>query len=155
MDENSEGHGVVIVIDDASEQVKVQRVAAWREVARRIAHEIKNPLTPIKISAQRLLRKFGDQFTGNDHQIFESCIQTIVSEVDALRDLVNEFSKFSRLPSIRTRPEDLAELLRLALNLFNVGYENIEFNTEEIQRDMPLVPLDREQMLRVFTNVIT
>ncbi|MES2744854.1 MAG: HAMP domain-containing protein, partial [Bdellovibrionota bacterium] len=81
VDENSDGHGVVIVIDDASEQVKVQRVAAWREVARRIAHEIKNPLTPIKISAQRLLRKFGDQFTGNDHQIFESCIQTIVSEV--------------------------------------------------------------------------
>lgn len=154
VDENSEDHGVVIVIDDASEQVKVQRVAAWREVARRIAHEIKNPLTPIKISAQRLLRKFGDQFTGKDHQIFESCIETIVSEVDALRDLVNEFSKFSRLPSIRTRPENLTDLLHQALNLFNVGYENIEFETQ-IQEDMPLVPLDREQMLRVFTNVIT
>lgn len=155
VDEKSQDHGVVIVIDDASEQVKVQRVAAWREVARRIAHEIKNPLTPIKISAQRLLRKFGDQFTGKDHQIFESCIETIVSEVDSLRDLVNEFSKFSRLPSIRTRPENLTELLHHALNLFNVGYENIEFDTSQIQEDMPLVPLDREQMLRVFTNVIT
>ena len=154
VDENSDGHGVVIVIDDASEQVKVQRVAAWREVARRIAHEIKNPLTPIKISAQRLLRKFGDQFSGADHQVFESCIETIVSEVDALRDLVNEFSKFSRLPSIRTRPENLVDLLRQALSLFKVGYENIEFDATQIQGSMPLVPLDREQMLRVFTNVI-
>lgn len=155
VDENNEDYGVVIVVDDASEQVKVQRVAAWREVARRIAHEIKNPLTPIKISAQRLLRKFGDQFEGKDHQVFESCISTIVSEVDALRDLVNEFSKFSRLPSIRTRPEHLADLLHQALNLFNVGYEHIEFETARIRDDMPLVPLDREQMIRVFTNVIT
>jgi len=148
-------YGVVIVIDDASEQVKVQRVAAWREVARRIAHEIKNPLTPIKISAQRLLRKFGDQFEGKDHQIFESCISTIVSEVDALRDLVNEFSKFSRLPSIKTRPEHLADLLHQALSLFNVGYEHIEFDASKIRDDMPLVSLDREQMIRVFTNIIT
>ncbi|RYZ58880.1 MAG: HAMP domain-containing protein [Proteobacteria bacterium] len=155
VDENNEDYGVVIVIDDASEQVKVQRVAAWREVARRIAHEIKNPLTPIKISAQRLLRKFGDQFEGKDHQIFESCIGTIVSEVDALRDLVNEFSKFSRLPSIKTRPEDLTDLLHQALSLFNVGYEHIEFETAKIRDDMPLVPLDREQMIRVFTNIIT
>ncbi len=155
VDENNEDHGVVIVIDDASEQVKVQRVAAWREVARRIAHEIKNPLTPIKISAQRLLRKFGDQFEGKDHQIFESCISTIVSEVDALRDLVNEFSKFSRLPSIKTRPEPLADLLHQALSLFNVGYEHIEFDSSKVRDDMPLVPLDREQMIRVFTNIIT
>ena len=75
--------------------------------------------------------------------------------MDALRDLVNEFSKFSRLPSIRTRPENLADLLHQALSLFNVGYEHIEFDAAKIRDDMPLVSLDREQMVRVFTNIIT
>ena len=88
--------GYVFVFTDASEKVKAQRVAAWREVAKRIAHEIKNPITPIKLSAQRLLRRFGDDFSGQDRSVFVSCVETIVSEVDALRDLVNEFSKFSR-----------------------------------------------------------
>ncbi len=154
VDENGEDLGVVIVIDDASEQIKAQRVAAWREVARRIAHEIKNPITPIKISAQRLLRRFGEQFEGRDHQVFVTCIETIISEVDALRDLVNEFSKFSRLPSIRTKPEDVNAILRDVVGLYSMSYSLVEFDSSELSDQLPLVPLDREQMLRVFTNII-
>ncbi|MCX6130860.1 MAG: HAMP domain-containing protein, partial [Proteobacteria bacterium] len=154
IDENGEDLGIVIVIDDASEQVKAQRVAAWREVARRIAHEIKNPITPIKISAQRLLRKFGDQFEGRDHQIFVSCIETIVSEVDSLRDLVNEFSKFSRLPSIKTKAENINTILQDVLGLYSMSYGHVDFDASGLSPDLPLVALDREQILRVFTNII-
>ncbi len=154
VEENGDDLGIVIVIDDASEQVKAQRVAAWREVARRIAHEIKNPITPIKISAQRLLRRFGDQFQGRDHQVFVTCIETIISEVDALRDLVNEFSKFSRLPSIKTRPENVNSILRDVVGLYSMSYSLIDFDISDLSDELPLVPLDREQMLRVFTNII-
>lgn len=154
MDENGEDMGIVVVIDDASEQVKAQRVAAWREVARRIAHEIKNPITPIKISAQRLLRRFGGQFQGRDHEVFVTCCETIVSEVDALRDLVNEFSKFSRLPSVKTKPEDVNAILRDVVGLYSMSYSQIDFDVSGLSEQLPLVPLDREQMLRVFTNII-
>jgi two-component system nitrogen regulation sensor histidine kinase NtrY len=154
LDENGEDLGIVVVIDDASEQVKAQRVAAWREVARRIAHEIKNPITPIKISAQRLLRRFGEQFQGRDQEVFVNCCETIVSEVDALRDLVNEFSKFSRLPSIKTRPEDVNAILLDVVGLYSMSYSAVEFDTSGLSDQLPLVPLDREQMLRVFTNII-
>jgi two-component system nitrogen regulation sensor histidine kinase NtrY len=155
LDEDNEDLGIVIVFDDASEQIKAQRVAAWREVARRIAHEIKNPITPIKISAQRLLRKFGDQFTGKDYQVFVSCIETIISEVDALRDLVNEFSKFSRLPTVKTKPENVNTILRDVVGLFSMSYSAIEFDSSGLAEDLPLVALDREHMVRVFTNIIT
>lgn len=154
LDENGDDLGIVVVIDDASEQVKAQRVAAWREVARRIAHEIKNPITPIKISAQRLLRRFGEQFQGRDQEVFVTCCETIVSEVDALRDLVNEFSKFSRLPSIKTKPEDVNAILRDVVGLYSMSYATVEFDYSGLSDQLPLVPLDREQMLRVFTNII-
>lgn len=155
LDENNEDLGVVIVVDDVSEQVKVQRVAAWREVARRIAHEIKNPLTPIKISAQRLLRKFGEEFEGKDRDVFVSCIETIVSEVDSLRDLVNEFSKFSRLPTVRTQPESINSVLSHVLSIFTMSYSQIAFDLSGMSEDLPAIPLDREAMVRVFTNIIS
>ena len=146
--------GTVVVFDDASEQVKVQRVAAWREVARRIAHEIKNPITPIKLSAQRLLRKFEHRFEDRDQQIFRSSIETIVSEVDSLRDLVNEFSKFARLPAVKTKPADVSQLIRDMVAMFMMSYPDLEFDTSGLQSELPLVNLDKEQMLRVFTNLI-
>ena len=154
LDDENRDRGVVVVFDDASDQVKVQRVAAWKEVARRIAHEIKNPITPIKISAQRLLRKFGDNFEGKDHQVFVSCIETIISEVDALRDLVNEFSKFSRLPSVKTKPEDLSAILNDAVSLFAMSYPHIEFDVSQLASGLPLALIDKEQMVRVFTNIL-
>jgi len=154
-DETGEDLGLVMVFDDASEQVKVQRVAAWREVARRIAHEIKNPITPIKLSAQRLLRRFGDQFNGKDHEVFANCIETIVAEVDSLRDLVNEFSKFSRLPTIKTKLEDLNAIISDVVGLYSVSYPKITFDTSGLPGNLPLLSLDREQMSRVFNNLVS
>ncbi|SME88005.1 sensor histidine kinase [Pseudobacteriovorax antillogorgiicola] len=153
-DEAGEDLGMIVVFDDASEQVKAQRVAAWREVARRIAHEIKNPITPIKLSAQRLLRKFGNQFEGKDQQVFSSCVETIVSEVDGLRDLVNEFSKFARMPAVRTQPENLYNLIRDVVGMYSLSYSHVTFDIGQLPKDLPLVQLDREQMIRVFTNLI-
>lgn len=155
LDEEGEDLGIIVVFDDASEQVKAQRVAAWREVARRIAHEIKNPITPIKISAQRLLRRFGDQFEGKDHQVFVTCIETIISEVDALRDLVNEFSKFSRLPSVKTKPEDLNSVLLQVVSLFSMSYGHVDFDVSGLGQDLPPVQLDREHMVRAVTNIVS
>ena len=153
-DEMDENLGYVVVFDDASEQVKAQRVAAWREVARRIAHEIKNPITPIKLSAQRLLRRFGKEFGGNDRKVFETCIETIISEVNSLRDLVNEFSKFSRLPTVKTSPGDLNLLLEEVKGLYSMSYPKIEFDSSSLVPDLPMVALDKEQMGRVFNNLV-
>ena len=95
---------MVIVFDDLTEIEKIQKVSAWREVARRLAHEIKNPLTPIKLSAQRLRKKYLDHLPkGRD--IFDDCTQTIINQVDELIDLVNEFFIFARLPAVTFDPE--------------------------------------------------
>ena len=153
-DENDVEMGIVAVFDDASEQVNAQRVAAWKEVARRIAHEIKNPITPIKLSAQRLLRRFSGQFNGADRNVFETCVGTIVNEVDSLRDLVNEFSKFSRLPSIKVRPENINEIIKEVVNLYQLSYPQIRFSIRPLKTEMPYLLLDREQMNRVFTNLV-
>ena len=146
--------GCVVVFADASEQVKAQRVAAWREVARRIAHEIKNPITPIKLSAQRMLRRFSSQFEGDDRAVFEACIETIISEVDNLRDLVNEFSKFSRLPTIKPRMENLNDLIREVHGLYSMSYPRIRFDISGLDPLLPDISLDKEQMSRVLSNLV-
>lgn len=153
-DEQHVDHGIVVVFDDAGEQIKTQRVAAWREVARRLAHEIKNPITPIKLNAQRLLRRYGERFEGQDRTVFEDSLGTIVAEVDQLRDLVNEFSKFSRLPSVKTQLEDIDEVLREVCNFYSVSYPHIQFDVSGLSGRLPKVPLDKEQMNRVFSNLV-
>ena len=153
-DEASAYRGTVVVFDDATEQVKAQRIAAWREVARRIAHEIKNPITPIKLSAERILRRFKDQFSGNDREVFESCIETILTQVDSLRDLVNEFSKFSKLPSVQPRPAEINAVIREVVKLFSLSYSEVEIDLQGLQ-NVPEVSIDPEQMNRVFVNLIT
>ncbi len=153
-DENGEDLGLVIVLDDASEQVKLQRVAAWREVARRIAHEIKNPVTPIKLNAQRLLRRFHERFQGEDRDVFESCLETILKQVDSLRDLVNEFSKFARLPGIRPRLSSVNDLMNDVANLFRMSYPQVKIETQ-LDADLPLLFLDRDQMNRALVNLLT
>ena len=103
--DNSGQHmGIVMVFDDLTELEKGQRMAAWREVARRIAHEVKNPLTPITLSAQRLRRKYSPQL---GEPVFEECTRTIIDHVDLIRKLVNEFSSFARFPSATTQPCEL------------------------------------------------
>lgn len=153
-DESSQGIGYVIVLDDLREQVMAQRVAAWREVAQRIAHEIKNPLTPIKLNAQRMIRKFHDKFQGSDQEVFVNCLETILVQVDSLRDLVNEFSKFARLPSVQTRPGNINDIIRETVNLFALSYPEKKFDLTGLNK-VPVLSLDREQMGRVFVNLIT
>lgn len=95
----------VIVVEDITELEKMQRMAAWREVAKRIAHEIKNPLTPIKLSAQRLDRKFGKQI---EDPAFGQCTDLIVKQVERLQEMVQEFSSFAKLPEVQLSPDDVA-----------------------------------------------
>jgi two-component system nitrogen regulation sensor histidine kinase NtrY len=154
IDENGQDVGVVVVFDDATQQIQAQRVAAWREVARRIAHEIKNPITPVKLSAERLLRRYGSQFQGEDHDVFTSCIETILVQVDSLRNLVNEFTKFSRLPSIQPTMGDINEIIKDVASFYSVSYPEIAFDTSDLTH-VPQISIDKEQMNRVFVNLVT
>lgn len=151
--EDGEDLGVVVVFDDATEQLKLQRVAAWREVARRIAHEIKNPITPIKLSAQRLLRRFHEKFAGEERDVFDSCLETILKQVDSLRDLVNEFSKFSRLPAIEPKLSDVNEVIEDVATFYRNSYPSVVFDTAGLGV-VPKFPLDKDQMNRVFVNLV-
>jgi two-component system nitrogen regulation sensor histidine kinase NtrY len=146
--------GTVIVLDDATDRIRMQRATAWREVARRIAHEIKNPLTPIRLSAERLLRRFSSRFDGEDRKVFDSCVESILVQVDVLRGLVNEFSKFSRMPTIQARPASLNAIVASAIEVFRQGYPLIRF--EESYADaLPEALLDPEQFNRVVVNLVS
>jgi len=127
-------------------------MAAWREVARRIAHEVKNPLTPIKLSAQRLRRKYGDQIA-KDRSVFMECTETIIDQVDQLRNLVNEFSSFARLPAVTPAPCQLMGVIDETVALYREARRGILFETEEGE-DIPELNLDKQQMKRVLINLI-
>ena len=144
--------GMVVVFDDLTEIEKAQRMAAWREVARRIAHEVKNPLTPIKLSAQRLMRKYGDQIV-RDNSVFKECTQTIIDQVDQIRNLVNEFSTFARLPASIPEPSQLPEIVEDAVALYREGRPDILFEIHS-EPDIPQLNLDRQQIKRVMINLI-
>nr|ADI87836.1 hypothetical protein AKSOIL_0328 [uncultured bacterium Ak20-3] len=151
-DENDVEMGYVVVFEDALEKIRAQRVLAWREVARRIAHEIKNPITPIKLNAQRLVRRFRDNFEGEDQEVFRTCMETIITQVDSLRDLVNEFAKFSKLPNIKPKRDNLGSVLQEVTNMFKMSYGEIEFLTEGCD-SLPVLAIDREQINRAFVNI--
>lgn len=151
-DENNEFMGTVVVFDDLTQLLKAQRMAAWREVARRIAHEIKNPLTPIQLSAQRLRRRYLDRFTDDD-SVFDECTTMIVKQVDDLKNLVNEFSSFARMPASNPSPNDLNEVLNEALVLFQEGHKEIDFQIN-LDATLPSFSLDREQIKRVVINLL-
>jgi two-component system nitrogen regulation sensor histidine kinase NtrY len=150
--EVGEPAGRVIVFDDHTQLVRVQRMAAWREVARRIAHEIKNPLTPIQLSAQRIRRRFGARFAGEDARVIDECVDTITSQVEGLKLLVDEFSNFARLPTARPRPDDLNRIIRDAVASY-AGTEGVVFETV-LDPQLSTVDLDREQIRRALTNLI-
>src|SRR6202042_882192 len=118
--------GVVAVIDDMTHIIKGQREMAWREVARRIAHEIKNPLTPIKLSAQRLQRRLGD-YRGKDGEVLKECTDTIIKHTDELKEMVNEFSNFARFPEISPYPNDLNEAANEVAVLYEQAHADIQF----------------------------
>jgi two-component system nitrogen regulation sensor histidine kinase NtrY len=151
-DEEGQYLGIVVVFDDLTELEKAQRMAAWREVARRIAHEIKNPLTPIQLSAQRLRRKYLQRFS-EDGKVFDECTRTIINQVDELKLLVNEFSNFARMPAANRSPNDLAEIVQETLSLFRESHPSTDFIFEQ-HSPLPLLDLDREQMKRVMINLL-
>jgi two-component system nitrogen regulation sensor histidine kinase NtrY len=153
-DEEGKNLGMVLVFDDLTEIEKVQKVAAWKEVARRLAHEIKNPLTPIKLSAQRLRIKYSDALPDKKaKRILDESTQTIINQVDELIRLVNEFSAFARLPSISLSLNDLNLLLQEVLVLYQGSHKEIDFPLE-LDRELPPFPLDREQIKRVMINLL-
>ncbi len=149
-DDTGQHMGIVMVFDDLTELEKGQRMAAWREVARRIAHEVKNPLTPISLSAQRLKRKYSREL---GEPVFEECTQTIIDHVELIRNLVNEFSSFARFPSANPKPCELVPTIEETVALYREGHPNIKF---EIQNtgDIPPLNLDRQQIKQALINLI-
>ena len=163
------GRGVVLVIEDLSELLTAQRAAAWSEVARRMAHEIKNPLTPIQLSAERIARNFnrgtngGGANGGNGdgarrerervEKLVDECTATIAREVAGLKAMVDEFSRFARLPHARLESADLNEVVLQAVTLYEDRLEDARMDVRLGQR-LPAVMLDGEQMRRVFVNLI-
>jgi len=143
--------GVMIFLEDITQIQKVQRMEAWREVARRIAHEIKNPLTPIQLSAERLRKRYAHMLDGNG-AILDKCTSTIIQQVDELKNLVNEFSQFARLPSARLATHDLNEIIQEALFLFQEGHKEIHFDFH--RGEIPPLELDRELIKRVLMNLL-
>ncbi|MEK6602238.1 MAG: ATP-binding protein [Candidatus Binatota bacterium] len=143
--------GIMVFLENITQIQKVQRMEAWREVARRIAHEIKNPLTPIQLSAERLRKRYAKLLEG-DGAILDKCTSTIIKQVEELKNLVNEFSQFARLPTAELAPNDLNEIVKEALFLFKEGHRGINF---QFQRgDIPPLELDRDQIKRALINLL-
>ncbi len=143
---------LVITIDDITDLVQAQRTSAWADVARRIAHEIKNPLTPIQLSAERIRRKYGKVIV-EDRQVFDQCTETIVRQVDDIKRMVDEFSSFARMPKSAIGEDDLSETVRQAVFLARIGHPDIKF------RDyLPLHPItihfDRRLVSQALTNIL-
>src|SRR5665213_2235223 len=142
----------IITLDDITDLVSAQRTSAWGDVARRIAHEIKNPLTPIQLSAERIRRKFGKVIT-EDKAVFEQCTDTIVRQVDDIRRMVDEFSRFARMPKPVIEGEDVADTVRQAVFLMRVGHPDIDIEAEI--KDEPLrAQFDRRLISQALTNII-
>jgi two-component system nitrogen regulation sensor histidine kinase NtrY len=140
------------VLDDVTPLMRAQKVAAWRDVARRLAHEIKNPLTPIQLSAERLRRHFRSA-PDPQRQLVEECSTAIVVEVESLKSLVDEFSQFARMPAPRTVPSDLHSLLTDALSLYNGLLDHIKIEPR-FAESVPRVRVDPEQFRRVIINLV-
>jgi two-component system nitrogen regulation sensor histidine kinase NtrY len=142
----------IITLDDITELVSAQRTSAWADVARRIAHEIKNPLTPIQLSAERIRRKFGKVIT-EDKAVFEQCTDTIVRQVDDIRRMVDEFSRFARMPKPVIEGEDVADTVRQAVFLMRVGHPDIDIEAE-IREEPMLAQFDRRLISQALTNIV-
>jgi two-component system nitrogen regulation sensor histidine kinase NtrY len=165
--DSSEQHaGWVIVLDDLTELLQAEKMAAWQEVARRLAHEIKNPLTPIQLSAERMLHRFRqislperspvdgtwrEQLSAYDNLLAE-CVRAIIQEADSLKRLVDEFSGFARLPGVRLQEADLHQVLENTLSLYDGRIQDVCIE-RHLDSVMPPVRMDAEQMKRVFINL--
>ncbi len=145
------GAGAVVVFDDVTTLLNAQKALAWREVAQRIAHEIKNPLTPIQLAAERLRRKFSEN-AADLARVFEESIQTIISEVAGIKHLVDEFSTFARLPESRPVLASVEPVLLESVVLYRSAHREVEFEVE-IDRNLPDIWIDPQALRRVFSNL--
>ena len=145
-------HGYVLTLDDITELVTAQRTAAWADIARRIAHEIKNPLTPIQLSAERLRRKYGNSIA-EDRGVFEQCTDTIVRQVDDIRRMVDEFSRFARMPKPVMTVDDVSDTVRQVAFMQRVGNADIDIEVEIAEDPMP-ARFDRRLISQGLTNII-
>jgi len=147
--------GTVLVVEDLTEVVRAQRASAWREVARRLAHEIKNPLTPILLSAERITRNVErlPAATPRVTTVIRECVDLILDEVSSLKNLVDEFVRFARLPTVARLPSSLRDLVEKTMALYEGRMEGVAA-TIALPEDLPLVLIDPMQMKRVLINLI-
>lgn len=150
---NNEFSGFIIVLDDLTQLIKAQKIAAWKEVAQRIAHEIKNPLTPIQLSAERIIKKLKKDSAPKD-EIISQGVNTIVQEAGTIKALVDEFSNFARMPKIQLVPTDLHTIIQQAITPFKGIFTEITFNASFSEEVPSPMRLDPEQMRRIFINLI-
>lgn len=147
----SKAVGMLVVFDDLTDVIKAQKMATWQEVARRLAHEIKNPLTPIKLSTERLIKKWQQKDEDLD-AVFEKSTKTIIAEVDSMKKLVDVFSRYGRMPEVSKSPANIIELIESTVSLYK-GFKDIQIHISA-QKDIPEVNIDSEQIKRVFINII-
>jgi len=146
------GRSFVITLDDITDLVTAQRTSAWADVARRIAHEIKNPLTPIQLSAERLKRKYGKVITV-DRDVFDQCTDTIVRQVDDIKRMVDEFSSFARMPKARLEEDELIQCVKQVIFLMRVGHPEIEIAEHYALENLP-AKFDRRLISQALTNIV-
>jgi two-component system, NtrC family, nitrogen regulation sensor histidine kinase NtrY len=165
IDAEGQRTGWVVVLDDMTELLRMEKMSAWQEVARRMAHEIKNPLTPIQLSAERILKRYrqiapslpktaapGQEEVSKFDNLLTECIQVIIQEAGSLKNLVDEFSRFARLPEVHLEEADLNRILDNTLNLYDGRIQDISVR-KDYDSDAPKLRLDSEQMKRVFINL--
>lgn len=143
--------GYLVVFDDITDMISAQRAQAWQEVARRLAHEIKNPLTPIQLSAERLARKLGGRLDSNDQALLDKSVRTIVQQVDAMQRMVNEFRDFSRLPKAKLAPLDINALLHETLSMYDGASVPVQLDLFD---PLPKIAADASQLRQVIHNLI-
>jgi two-component system nitrogen regulation sensor histidine kinase NtrY len=143
---------MVVVFEDLTQIRKAERAAAWREVARRMAHEIKNPLTPVQLSAQRLQKKYAERL-GDDGAVFQECTKTIIDQVDVLKNLVNAFSRYAQLPITNPVLSDLNDVVSDSVVFFQDAHKDVHFDYQK-DCDIPKLNLDSEQIKRVMVNLL-
>ncbi|MGD0503100.1 MAG: ATP-binding protein [Steroidobacteraceae bacterium] len=146
--------GVVLVFDDITTLLQAQRDAAWGEVARRLAHEIKNPLTPIQLAAERMQRKFLGSMNAQDAQILERATHTIVAQVDAMKQMVNAFSEYARAPDMHFSPFDLNQLITEVVDLYRSHENTVEMKLS-LSPQLPTVSADRVRIRQILNNLLT
>jgi len=150
---NSEFSGMIVVLDNLTQLIKAQKISAWKEIAQRVAHEIKNPLTPIQLSAERIIKNLKANKTRSS-EIIEEGANTIVQEARTIKSLVDEFSNFARMPSIRLQSADLHLIIEQTISLFTGIFSDIEFETQFSPEIPAPLLIDPDQMRRVFINLI-